>query len=46
VVKVLLSTSGIEANSCGDYGSTPLLLAEESGHEAVVKILKSQGSRP
>jgi ankyrin repeat protein len=39
LVKLLLSTSKVDADSKDDNGQTPLLLAAMNGHEAVVKLL-------
>ena len=37
----LLLEKGAEPNSKDKYGRTPLYLAAENGHEAVVKLLTS-----
>jgi ankyrin repeat protein len=39
MVKLLVATVGINANSKDEGGRTPLLWAAKRGHEAVVKLL-------
>ncbi|OBT60205.1 hypothetical protein VE03_10347 [Pseudogymnoascus sp. 23342-1-I1] len=39
VVKLLLDTGKVDADSKDRYGQSPLLLAGRGGHEAVVKLL-------
>ncbi|TKA76769.1 hypothetical protein B0A49_08379 [Cryomyces minteri] len=43
VVKLLLETGKVEADSKGQHGRTPLSWAAASGHEAVVKLLLETG---
>jgi ankyrin repeat protein len=40
VVKLLLETGKVEANSKDEYGQTPLSLAIGKGHDAIVKLLR------
>ena len=44
VIKVLLETSHVEANSKDNEGQTPPSWAARNGHEAVVKLLQSFSS--
>jgi ankyrin repeat protein len=39
VVKLLLATGEVDADSKSNDGRTPLSLAADKGHEAVVKLL-------
>jgi len=38
-VKLLLATTNVDPDTKDKYGRTPLILAAENGHEAVVKLL-------
>jgi ankyrin repeat protein len=44
VVKLLLDTGKVEADSKDKNSRTPLFWAVENGHEAVVKLLLKKGS--
>jgi ankyrin repeat protein len=44
VVKLLLATGKVDADSKDKDGQTPLSRAAGSGHEAVVKLLQSRDS--
>ena len=43
ILKLLLQTGKVEADSKDEYGRTPLSWAARSGHEAVVKLLLEIG---
>jgi ankyrin repeat protein len=43
VVKLLLQ-NGAKVNFRNEYGRTPLSLAAENGHEAVMKLLLENGA--
>ena len=44
IVKLLLDTGKVEADSKDNFGQTPLSWAAQGGHEAVVKLLLKKGS--
>jgi ankyrin repeat protein len=44
VVKLLLTTNGVDPDSKDKHGRTPLSWAAENGHEAVVKLLLEKGA--
>ena len=44
IVKLLLDTGKVDADSKDKYSQTPLFWAAENGHKAIVKLLLKKGS--
>jgi ankyrin repeat protein len=43
IVKLLLAMDGVDADSKDTYGRTPLWLAADNGHQAIVRLLLEDG---